>query len=153
MKMCDKGRSGFTLVEIMFAAAMLVIATLALFGSISYCTRATRDTSQFLAAEAYAFDVAWMRFNENFENYEPFIFSETISSNAAPVLYHAQAPAVCYTMITNTPDQTGFIIDVSVAWGAPGHRRILSPRNGIEVQRNFNHPVRVFRSRYSRRVP
>ena len=155
MRHAARRRTGFTLVELMFAAAMLVVASLALFGGISFCSRQTHDASQFLAADAYAFDVAWMRFNEDFENFEPWAdtLAENISSNAAPVLWNAKAPAVCYTIITNSPDMAGFIIDVSVAWGPPGHRRILSSRPGINVERDFNHPVRVFRSQYSRRVP
>ncbi len=153
MKRRVSKRIGFTLVEMMFAAAMLVVATMALFGGISYCARATHDESQFLAADAYAFDVAWQRFNEDFENYVPRIFTETISSNAAPVLWNKNSPAVCHTIITNTPDMAGFIIDVSVIWGPEDHLRALSYRPGIKIERNFNHPVRVFRSQYSRRVP
>lgn len=148
-------RTGFTLVEMMFAAAMLVVATMALFGGISYCARVTHDESQFLAAEAYAFDAVWMRYNEDFENFEPWEqpLAENITSNACPVLWNEKTPAVCYTIITNSADKTGFIIDVSVAWGPEGHRRILSARPGINVERDYNHPVRAFRSRFSRRLP
>lgn len=157
MRHTARRRTGFTLVELMFAAAMLVVASLALFGGISFCSRQTHDVSQFLAADAYAFDVAWMRFNEDFENYTPCTFSENISSNAAPVLWNAEAPARCYTIITNAPDMAGFVISVSVSWGPPNHRRVLSNMPGIDadytIERDFNHPVRVFRSQYSRRVP
>lgn len=146
-------RAGFTLVELVFASTLMLVASLALFGGISYCSRVTHDNSQLLAADAYAFDVAWMRFNENYDSFTPLLLAENITSNAAPVLWNESAPAVCYTIITNTSDLSGFIIDVSVAWGPPGHRRILSKRDGVAAELDFNHPVRLYRSRFSRRLP
>lgn len=133
-------RSGVTLVEVMLAGAVLLVVMLSLFEGVLVCARLTKENSELLAARHYAFDVAWNRMNERAENLLKYKYTnaaplvETISSNAAPVLYRAGSPARSYTIITNVPGKQGVMIAVNVEWGPAGKRKILCRRSNVNAE-------------------
>ena len=146
-----KARNGFSLVEVMLAGSLLCLVTLALFEGIIVGARVVHEDSEVLAADSLAWDVAWKRFNEDYSrNFRPgqlpFTLEENISSNRMPALWYEGSAPKCYTVISNSPDRTGRVIDVNVEWGPKTARKILYPRSGSSDAKSYNHPVRVYRS-------
>jgi Tfp pilus assembly protein PilE len=131
---------GVTFIEVMLAAAILALMVLALFEGIAVSARIARENAEYLQADAYAFDLAWKRYNEGYSALRGFIsatspvrtFDENITSNAAPMLYRTGAPAKSYTTIRRIGDsndesvELGILISVNVEWGESDARRQLS---------------------------
>ena len=142
-----RARRGVTLVEVMLAAAILALMVLALFEGIAVSARIARENAEYLQADAYAFDLAWKRYNESYGALRNFVsatspervFDENIIEDAAPLLYHAETPAVSHTTITRIPDpadatvELGILISVDVEWGRSGARRRLSTTHTATV--------------------
>lgn len=55
--------SGFTLVELVFTASIGLLLTMTLFEALLFSRRSAAHMRHHLAADAYAFDVAWDVFN------------------------------------------------------------------------------------------
>ena len=148
-------RRGFSLVETMLAGALLTLVTLALFEAVITGARIVHENSEALAADALAWDSLWKRFNEDFDSsYRagtlPFTREETVTSNRMSVLWYPGSPAKLVTVVSNSADRTGRVIDVNVEWGPSSSRKSLMPRTGAK---SFNHPVRVYRSLLGRVNP
>lgn len=139
---------GVTLVEVMLAASILALMVLALFEGIAVSARIARENAEYLQADAYAFDLAWKRYNENYSSLRNLIGktqtwvefpAEEITEEAAPMLYHAGSTAKSYTTIRRITDPTdssvelGVLISVDVEWGATGARRRLSATHTATV--------------------
>ena len=134
---------GVTLVEVMLAASILALTVLALFEGIAVSARIARENAEYLQADAYAFDLAWKRYNESYGALRKLVserpFDENIVSNAAPMLYRKDSPAKSHTTIrriTNPSDTSvefGVLISVDVEWGAEGARRHLSATHTATV--------------------
>ena len=140
---------GATLIEVMLAGSILLLMSLSLFEGIAVAARIARENAEYLQADAYAFDLAWKRYNEsylalrnfipagvNFRSFDP----ENISSNAAPMLCRAGVPAaVSHTTLTRVLDpsdtsvELGILISVDVEWGAAATRRRLSSTHTATV--------------------
>ena len=134
---------GVTLVEVMLAASILALTVLAVFEGIAVSARIARENAEYLQADAYAFDLAWKRYNESYSALRNLVserpFDENIVSNAAPMLYNKTSPAQSHTTITrvvdssNTSVELGVLISVDVEWGAAGARRHLSATHTAKV--------------------
>ena len=138
---------GVTFIEVMLAAAILALMVLALFEGIAVSARIARENAEYLQADAYAFDLAWKRYNESYSALRGFIpatsqertFNENITSNAAPMLYRLGAPARSYTTIRRICDSSdesvelGILISVDVEWGKADARRRLSTTHTATV--------------------
>ena len=154
-------KKGFTIIEVMLAGSIILVIALALFEGVMAGARTCHENSELLAADAYAWDVAWKRFNEDFsQSYKsaslPLVIAENLSSNAMPVLYYEGSPATCYVTVSNAADRTdwtGRVIDVNVCWGPANDRRILAPMAGVTYHRAFNHVISVQRSLVGRGAP
>ncbi len=64
------GKSGFTLIELMIAGGILAILTLVFLEGIILAQKIAKENSERLAAEAFAFDLAWMKFNAPYKDLE-----------------------------------------------------------------------------------
>ena len=138
-----KAERGVTLVEVMLAASILALTVLAVFEGIAVSARIARENAEYLQADAYAFDLAWKRYNESYSALRNLAsgrsFDENIVSNAAPMLYRKTSPAQSHTTITrivdssNTSVELGVLISVDVEWGAEGARRHLSTTHTATV--------------------
>ena len=142
-------RRGVTLAECMVASAVLGLLVLVLLSGVTVATRIADDNAQLLAAEAVAWDAAWKRFNEDYDN---LVLNETtgwqnLSSNAAPVLSVYDTPAyisntvVAVERVLKPEEADGWLrelkaIIVDVEWGPAGRRRRLS---------DSHHAVQVWR--------
>ena len=138
---------GVTLIEVMLAASIFALMVLSLFEGIAVSARIARENAEYLQADAYAFDLAWKRYNESYGALRNFVSAaspewtvdETIIEEAAPLLYHAGAPAVSHTTITRIPDpsdaavELGILISVDVEWDNSGERRRLSSTHTATV--------------------
>ena len=142
-----RAKRGVTFVEVMLAAAILALTVLAVFEGIAVSARIARENAEYLEADAYAFDLAWKRYNEGYGALRNFVsaavpqrtFDEDLVEDAAPMLYRAAAPAVSHTTITRVVDpndtstELGVLISVDVEWGAEGARRYLSATHTATV--------------------
>ena len=140
-------RRGVTFIEVILAASMLALTVLTVFEGIAVSARIARDNAEYLQADAYAFDLAWKRYNESYGALRNFVspsvpqrtFDEEIVEDAAPMLYRTAAPAVSHTTITRLIDpsdasnELGVLISVDVEWGAEGARRRLSTTHTATV--------------------
>ena len=146
-------RRGFTLVECMIAGAILALSALILVQGVGVANRVAHENAEVLAAEAIAWDAAWIRFNErNDENKSDSLLVETendpwqdLSEKAAPQLYGYDTPPKIKIDVALV-DEPGWRIDlkeihVDLEWGASGHRFKLS---------DSGHDVRVMRSMFGR---
>ena len=111
---------------------------LVLFEGIIVAGRIAHENSQFLAASDYAFDLVWQKFNASKEAlielpaYTTVTVPETLSSNAAPVLYYANSPAKSYVSYYRVEDTltNGVYISANVEWGPVGKRKRLNSKSG-----------------------
>lgn len=138
---------GVTLIEVMLASSIFALMVLSLFEGIAVSARIARENAEYLQADAYAFDLAWKRYNESYGALRNFVsatvpertFNEDIAEDAAPMLHRTGSPAVSYTTITRIVDpndasvELGVIISVDVEWGAAGDRRRLSSTHTATV--------------------
>ncbi len=126
-------RRGATLIEVMLAASILALTVLSVFEGIAVAARIAHENAEYLEADAYAFDLAWKRYNESYQRLRNLasdeIYEETITKEAAPMLYRNGSEAVSRTKITrvvdpgNSSTELGVLISVDVEWGAAGARR------------------------------
>ena len=152
-----RAKRGVTLVEVMLAASILALMVLALFEGIAVSARIARENAEYLQADAYAFDLAWKRYNENYGSLRNLIGktqtwvefpAEEITEEAAPMLYRRGAPAKSYTVIrrVSDPDDTaielGVLISVDVEWGKAGSRY---RRSGPDGWSNYSKWITVFK--------
>lgn len=132
---------GATLIEVMLAASIFMLMVLALFEGIAVAARIARENAEYLQADAYAFDLAWKRYNESYLALRGLASTpdEEITEAAAPMLYRAGSPAVSHTTITRITDpndasvELGLLISVDVEWGAANSRRRLSATHTAKV--------------------
>lgn len=140
----DRRRRGFTLVEALIAGAILSLLALSLLEGIGVASRIVEENAEYLAADAVAFDLAYKRSRENFNDLMNLLsrcaslpnreLVETISSNACPVLCRLAPES--RTRVEHARDASGNVdttalaISVDVAWGPDDNRRLLSSRFG-----------------------
>lgn len=124
------------MIEVMLAASISALMVLVLLEALIFGARIARENSQLLAADAYAFDVAWRHCNESFDRMQTLRNQAyDISSNAAPAISLAGWPkAKCYVTVTNAGP--GKMIAVDVEWGAAGRRRHLNSYHRTEVYKS-----------------
>lgn len=136
-----------TLVEVMLAASIFALMVLAVFEGIAVSARIARENAEYLQADAYAFDLAWKRYNESYSALRNFVsasspeknIDENITEEAAPMLYRTEKPAVSHTTIRRISDpgnasmELGLLISVDVEWGVEGARRHLSATHTATV--------------------
>ena len=143
---------GTTLIEVMLAGALLLLMVLSLFEGIAVAARIARENAEYLQADAYAFDLAWKRHNESYQALRNFatgtVQTETITEEAAPMLYRNGSAAVSHTRITrvydpnNTSVELGILISVDVEWGKAGSRR---RRSGSGGESDYGKWITVFK--------
>ena len=155
-----RGRQGITLVEVMLAGAIVSILMGAFLAGIVTSAKVSRENSEILAAEAYAWDTAWKWFNKRNEELndseEPTFYPAgswaEVSSNECPMIYRAEAPARCFVRVTGKvpvdAEASAFVkcIDVNVEWGASGSRRRLNLVGAAADAESCNVPVTIFKS-------
>ena len=138
---------GVTLIEVMLASSIFALMVLSLFEGIAVSARIARENAEYLQADAYAFDLAWKRYNESYAALRNFVtggasertLEEDITEEAAPMLFRAGAPAKSYTTIRRLADpsgasaELGLLISVDVRWGEPGKIRQLSSTHTAKV--------------------
>ena len=158
-----RSKAGVTLVEVMLAGAMLVLACTCMINGFMFAARlAHEENGMALAADGYAMDAAWTLLNGS-KNAWPLnteIRNQIFTiSNAVPVLANSSWPAPhAYITITNGVLGTGQTlaagkaISVNVVWGPSGERRQLwgdinSPlESDVTIVYDRNHSREVFKA-------
>jgi hypothetical protein len=142
-----KARPGVTLVEVMLAGSIAAISTLALMGSLVVIARVSRENTQMLAAEAYAWDTAWTWLNKSYENLSYSDEWHPSAQGAETTISDADchalnvwpgSPAKCYVRVKALTGEdvaspphgvagtTWKEIQVDVEWGPSGARKRLN---------------------------
>lgn len=145
-------RRGVTLVEVMIAGMLLSFLAIILFEGAAFSARLAKKNAEYLAADAFAFDLAWKRFHEDYAKLKAMIPSgrssvaivETISSTAVPALVPGTAattgtrtsgtnanggsPTATTTIAwaknrNGSNDTTALALTVDVEWGPANDRR------------------------------
>lgn len=137
-------KRGVTLVEVMLAGCLFAFLILSLFEGIAVAARISRENAEYLQADAYAFDLAWKRFNEDYTLLaaQRNTFEENIASNAAPLLYIRGSEAKSITRIAwgknkdGGVSEDGILISVDVEWGPAARRRKLSNTHTATVYKS-----------------
>lgn len=109
------GRAGFTLVEVMVAGSVLALLSLAFFEGVIVASKIARENSERMAAEAFAFDLAWMRFNEAYKSLALGTRSYNVAQNVPVLANWPNATAQTYVYTTN--GIAGKFIVSRVRWG------------------------------------
>lgn len=124
-------KRGFTLVEVMVAGAILALLTCALLEGIIVAVKVSRDNSRHLAAEALAFDLAWLHFNRDYDgDLRKAVATGTSTTTyddaagLAPTL--ANADATARVLISSVNGISGVLIHSEVAWGSAANRQTVS---------------------------
>ena len=124
-------KRGFTLVEVMVAGAILALLTCALLEGIIVAVKVSRDNSRHLAAEALAFDLAWLHFNRDYDGdlrkavaTGPSTTTYDDAAGLAPTL--ANADATARVLISSVDGISGVLIHSEVAWGSAANRQTVS---------------------------
>ena len=140
-----KMRRGVTLTEVMIAGAILSLLALTLFEGVGVAARLSQENAEYLAADAYAFDLAYKRSRESYgellkvrDAKKGDVLRETISSNACPVIFREGRgnAAESLTRINwaktadGHDDPNALLISVDVEWGPQNRRHAPSDRFG-----------------------
>lgn len=125
------GKNGFTLVEVMVAGAILAMLTCALLEGIIVAVKVSRDNSRHLAAEALAFDLAWLHFNRDYDSdlrKATLAGSSTTTYNNAGTLAPtlADANASAQVRISSVNGISGVLIHSEVSWGPSANRQTVA---------------------------
>ena len=159
-------RAGFTLVEMMLAGAITMLMTLALLEGLIVSARISRENSELLAADAFAWDTAWKWLNKAYDDL-PSQTSGVVYDSAvdnAMALTTSDCPVLNRELAGGDPrivvrvvlcDGAGALarhgtnvrakrIDVDVEWGPDGDRKCLNGLCGEGIA-NYNHPVSVYK--------
>ena len=143
-----RAHRGTTLTEVMVAGAIFSLLALTLFEGVALAARLSQENAEYLAADAYAFDLAYKRSCESYgdllrvrEARSGADLRETISSNACPVLFRpgngnaaASLTRISWAKTADGQDDPNALqISVDVEWGPQNKRRMLSDRFGRAV--------------------
>lgn len=160
-------RRGATLVEVMLAGAIAVMLALVLMEGVIVAAKVSHENAELLAADAYAWDVAWKWLNKKYGDLPEATVGQvysTASANYKIVFDEVDCPALrraatggdpkVVVKVTHFKDATGIRrhgmtveakrIDVDVAWGPTGERKSL---NGLAETSalDYGHPVSVYK--------
>ena len=132
-----KARAGFTLTECALAGAILALTALALLEGVINSTNIAMENSRLLAADSYAFDLAWQRYNMQWTTPGTAISTKTLTSSefdpeeSVPILCAEAWPkptvkvtvSPVYETIGNAIEYHGKTIGVDLEWGPSKRRR------------------------------
>lgn len=115
-------RAAFTLVEVLVAGGILALLTCAMLEGIIVAMRISKENAEHLAAEAFAFDLAWMKFNEEYSALRLGRTSYDVGALVPALATWPDATAQTYVYTTN--GITGKFIVSEVRWGSNNSRSV-----------------------------
>jgi len=154
--------TGATLVEVLLAGALLLLVSLSFFEGVVVAGGIAKENSEYLAADAFAYDLAMCVYSQNYETDESnsgiVVTHKDISDMASswggtgewqdipetsdgqslvPVLAKDGWPTPQYRVevATSTRVKKGKLIQVDVQWGPAGNRQLLSNRHAVQIFR------------------
>ena len=156
-----KARRGVTLVEVMLAGAIAVLFTLALMEGLIVAAKLSNENSQLLAADAYAWDMAWKWFNKKYDDLvttdvNGIIYQGTVSSNECPTLCRQLVGSDArvgirvrtVTITRHSVETVARQVDIDLAWGPASDRKSLNGMfNGVVESgtKSYSHPISIYK--------
>ncbi len=129
-----RSRSGFTLVEVMFASTLALLLFLVLLETLSVCRRIASDIKWRLAADALAYDVAWDVFNRKTSWFEANVTQAqaawwAVPTNRTSVWISGQKAYYYQAIVPVGTPATHWQIIADVQWPLPdgGVARLSQP--------------------------
>lgn len=128
-------RSGFTLIEVLFASTISLLLFLTLLETLSVCQRMASNIKWRLAADAVAYDTAWRVFNQQTAWFDAYNLNTspwaTVPADATSVWYGGKPAYVwCSVKPVDVPT-TKWVITTNVKWPLPGDRSAELPRDYV----------------------
>ena len=161
-----RARKGVTLIEVMLAGAITVLFTLSLMEALIVSAKISNENAQLLAADAYAWDVAWKWFNKKYDDLTTtdangIIYQGTVSSNECPTLCRQLVgadPKVGIRVRTVTINRHSVEsvvrqVDVDMAWGPASDRKSLNGMFDGVVEtgtKSYSHPISIYKCKIDR---
>lgn len=164
-------RGGFTLVEVSLAGAIAVLMTLALMEGIIVAAKISRENSQLLAAEAFAWDTAWKWLNKAYDDLPALTAGKTYDSDVddGMAISEEDCPEISSEKTGADPrvvvrvvmcNGAGALqrhgktlkakrIDVDVEWGPEGGRKCLNGLCGDGIV-CYGRPISVYKGSINR---
>ncbi len=163
-------KRGVTLIEVMLASSIILFIVMVFFEGIVTMARISKENSELLAADAFAFDLAWCVYNQDYEESKVNNITRGIKvthkgindlnanwggtegwkdipttadgQSLVPLLVQNGwgTPQYRIEVATSENVKKGKLIQVDVRWGPESARRSISQ----------THPVRIFRANIAR---
>ncbi len=131
-------RSGFSLVELVFTSSIGLLLILVLFESLLFCRRSAANMRCRLAADTFAFDVAWDVFNRQTQWFDnnasnpsnfPVMWTWLPATRAAAFTGVSTNDVQCFLSIRpNGTPVTSWEITTDVRWRHPNSAWIRLPQ-------------------------
>lgn len=132
----DSRKSGFTLVEVMFASAIALFLFLTMLETLSVCRRIASDVKWRLAADAIAYDAAWAMFNQQTAWFDTqFSLAqakwEAVPAEQTSVWYGGGAASLFWSVTPVGVPTTKWIIKTNVQWPVAGSKFAKLPKDYV----------------------
>jgi type II secretory pathway pseudopilin PulG len=129
-------KSGFTLVEVMFASAIALFLFLTMLETLSVCRRIAADVKWRLAADAIAYDAAWAMFNQQtawFDTQFPLAKAqwESVPAEQTSVWYGGGTASLFWSVTPVGVPTTKWIITANVQWPVAGNKFAKLPKDYV----------------------
>jgi len=124
-------KAGFTLVEVMIASALLVIAGIALYGSAISASRMTAMAKDHAAAQGIAFDELWRQYNRPLADFEDITVATNWSFATDANSQFGEDAIVRIAIFPPTQEEDYWEIQSNLIW--PGRAGTVT--NGFSVRR------------------
>lgn len=132
----DSGKSGFTLVEVMFASAISLLLVLTLLESLSVCRRMASNVKWRMAADSIAYDTAWALFNGQTAWFDTNFNQakarwEAVPAATSSVWYGGQSASVYWSVTPVGVPTTKWVIAANVQWPLAGGKFAKLPKDYV----------------------
>ena len=121
----SKARAGVTLVEVMFAGAVVTFTALTTFEGFIFASRIAHENAELLCADNFAFDLLWRKFYGDYEQMRSTVGQplQEMDTSAAGSPYRSTSlgtpPSYRYTeSVSNC--YSGKLISIDLRYGSNG---------------------------------
>lgn len=142
----SRAEGGFTLIEVVFASAIMLLLFLVMLETLFFCSRSAANLKWRLAADALAYDVAWDIFNRKTTWFEanatlPQAEWRQVPAERTSAWLNGQPAYYCQSIIPVGTPATHWQIITDVQWPLPNGQAARLPHRCVierhRVDRNL----------------